>query len=341
MQHLASSSAQGTMTYPPPPAEEDDEEEKPGDAFTGTLQHGKRQVGLQQMDGSGERLRQQAAGPTAGHWFVQGHGVYKWANGAVYEGDYVDGKKHGDGKMVYPDKGCYEGKRGGELHRAAIWFRPACSMAAAWFSTAALGCCSQQQCPALPACSISDMAAGVLKGARRLHMMSHRSGQAIHTRTCCCCALAGAWSEDKQHGEGSYTYPNGDTYVGAWEAGKKHGAGCYHFAAQQCQFIGTFDAGARVPCPHVPPCPLACWAHTEQHVADRVLGMRMAPASCRTCVWGMAHEHSRFRIRADGLCSRMPPPPAPPARLQAHSRRASGCSVTAASSRAPLMHPCR
>ncbi|PNW87874.1 hypothetical protein CHLRE_01g005450v5 [Chlamydomonas reinhardtii] len=72
----------GKMEYPPPPMGEDDEEEKPGDKFEGTMEHGVR----------------------------TGKGTYTWGvSGAVYTGDYVNGKKHGKGKMVYPDKGVYEG----------------------------------------------------------------------------------------------------------------------------------------------------------------------------------------------------------------------------------------
>lgn len=77
------SGVQGKMEYPPPPMGEDDEEEKPGDKFEGTMEHGVR----------------------------TGKGTYTWGvSGAVYTGDYVNGKKHGKGKMVYPDKGVYEGE---------------------------------------------------------------------------------------------------------------------------------------------------------------------------------------------------------------------------------------
>lgn len=62
---------------------EDDEEEKPGDTYEGNMEHGIR----------------------------QGQGTYTWGmNGAVYVGEYVDNKKHGKGKMTFPDKGVYEGK---------------------------------------------------------------------------------------------------------------------------------------------------------------------------------------------------------------------------------------
>lgn len=68
------------MTYPPPPVSED-EEEKPGDSFTGDMQHGKR----------------------------SGVGTYTWSSGAKFTGEYADGLKQGDGTMVYPDGSSYVG----------------------------------------------------------------------------------------------------------------------------------------------------------------------------------------------------------------------------------------
>ena len=38
-----------------------------------------------------------------------GHGTYTWADGDTYEGDWKDGKKHGNGKQSHPDGTCYDG----------------------------------------------------------------------------------------------------------------------------------------------------------------------------------------------------------------------------------------
>lgn len=54
-----------------------------GDTYQGTMQHGKR----------------------------HGHGKYTWgAQGAVYDGEYVDNRRQGVGTMSFPDKSRYEGK---------------------------------------------------------------------------------------------------------------------------------------------------------------------------------------------------------------------------------------
>lgn len=39
----------------------------------------------------------------------------------------------------------------------------------------------------------------------------------------------GNWSENKMHGEGFYTYANGDVYNGSFQHGVKHGHGSYYF----------------------------------------------------------------------------------------------------------------
>jgi hypothetical protein len=36
-------------------------------------------------------------------------GKYTWSNGAVYDGEYVDNMKQGQGIMTFPDKSKYEG----------------------------------------------------------------------------------------------------------------------------------------------------------------------------------------------------------------------------------------
>jgi hypothetical protein len=44
------------------------------------------------------------------HGKRQGQGKYTWgAQGAVYEGEYVDNRRQGVGIMTFPDKSKYEG----------------------------------------------------------------------------------------------------------------------------------------------------------------------------------------------------------------------------------------
>ena len=49
--------------------------------------------------------------------------------------------------------------------------------------------------------------------------------------------------QGKRHGQGTYTYANGDVHVGAWADDKKHGAGIYAVKAAPHQFSGTWANG--------------------------------------------------------------------------------------------------
>jgi hypothetical protein len=49
-----------------------------------------------------------------------------------------------------------------------------------------------------------------------------------HVRNCWGYVL-GSWFQDKRHGKGQYTYPNGDIYKGQWKDNKRDGVGTYHF----------------------------------------------------------------------------------------------------------------
>ena len=53
-------------------------------------------------------------------WILkQGHGVYTWANGAKYDGEYKDNKKNGHGLHTWPDGSIYEGER--LLNNQRVW----------------------------------------------------------------------------------------------------------------------------------------------------------------------------------------------------------------------------
>jgi radial spoke head protein 1 len=96
------------MSYPPRPAregdgeEEEEQEPKPGDSYSGAMQHGQR----------------------------HGRGTYRWgANGAEYEGEYVANRRHGQGTMRFPDGSRYEGELcrqgcGSFLHQELLWSPP-------------------------------------------------------------------------------------------------------------------------------------------------------------------------------------------------------------------------
>eukprot|EP00826_Nyctotherus_ovalis_P009151 TRINITY_DN12405_c0_g1_i14.p4 TRINITY_DN12405_c0_g1~~TRINITY_DN12405_c0_g1_i14.p4 ORF type:complete len:147 (+),score=44.18 TRINITY_DN12405_c0_g1_i14:86-526(+) len=53
----------------------------------------------------------------------------------------------------------------------------------------------------------------------------------------------GYWENGKKHGEGLFTYPNGDTYSGWWKYGKREGKGTYTFAETGMKLVGMWQNG--------------------------------------------------------------------------------------------------
>ena len=54
----------------------------------------------------------------------------------------------------------------------------------------------------------------------------------------------GYWCNGKRHGEGIFTYPNGDTYSGWWKYGDKGGTGTYTFKESGMKLTGEWEGGA-------------------------------------------------------------------------------------------------
>ena len=56
---------------------------------------------------------------------MHGKGVYTWADGRRYEGEYVNDKKHGFGVYTYPDGRSYKGEwANGKQHGEGVFITP-------------------------------------------------------------------------------------------------------------------------------------------------------------------------------------------------------------------------
>ena len=56
-------------------------------------------------------------------------------------------------------------------------------------------------------------------------------------------AYVGEYNEDgKRHGQGTFTYANGDKYVGGWKDGESHGQGTYTYASGS-KYVGGYKDG--------------------------------------------------------------------------------------------------
>ena len=73
----------------------------------------------------------------------------------------------------------------------------------------------------------------------------------------------GGWSENKMHGEGFYTYANGDMYTGIFQQGTKHGTGSYYFKVALTTSLFLVQNLSWVPTIHM----LACiWDNTVMYL---------------------------------------------------------------------------
>ena len=95
-----------------------------------------------------------------------GHGTYTWSDGSFYDGEWKDGKKDGNGKQSHPDGSCYDG---------------------GWKDDKMDGF-------------------GVLVYSNQSRYEGH-------------------WSEGNENGHGMLTFANGNSYDGEWKDGYENGHG--------------------------------------------------------------------------------------------------------------------
>lgn len=119
-----------------------------------------------------------------------------------------DGKRHGFGRAILPNRDQYEGKyRDGLRHGAG--------------------------------CYVFKESGARYEGEWKKGF-KHGHGKFFYPNGSVYC---GEWKENKKHGFGKYTYDNGDVYEGGWKNSAKHGLGTYKY--QECDVIyrGSFVDG--------------------------------------------------------------------------------------------------
>lgn len=76
-------------------------------------------------------------------WYLERTNCHVYPSRHVYFGDWVEGKRHGIGKMVYPCGSTYEGRwKGGQRHGKGVFLNPAGALITGLFKTGDLigGC---------------------------------------------------------------------------------------------------------------------------------------------------------------------------------------------------------
>eukprot|EP00984_Skeletonema_dohrnii_P023108 scaffold12201_cov75-Skeletonema_dohrnii-CCMP3373.AAC.1 len=140
---------------------------------------------------------------------VNGKGIYKWANGDIFDGQMVDGMMHGEGKMTYKDGSEYSG---------------------GWFKAKRHGKGTFKG-------KEGDVYSGQFKDgvAHGKGIYKWANGETYD----------GELLDGMAHGEGRMTYKDGSQYVGEWLVGTRHGFGIYTSMWKFYQYKGGWSNDKR------------------------------------------------------------------------------------------------
>ncbi|CAK8997745.1 unnamed protein product [Durusdinium trenchii] len=139
----------------------------------------------------------------------EGKGTYYYTNPYfIYEGDWLDGKKHGQGRLSFGEDGFYEGSfEGGEI---------------SGFGRQELNGWSYE--------------GQFLQGQKHGEGTLNKADGGTYT---------GGWSQGKYSGEGTLKLPSGERYTGGFQAHRFHGHGRHEVPKQGMTYDGAFEAGLR------------------------------------------------------------------------------------------------
>lgn len=159
-----------------------------------------------------------------------GKGKMEFANGHTYTGEWVDDMATGEGVFVWNNGDQYKGQlKYGQRHgKGSYYFVNGDTYIGDWiedkkdgYGTASLGL-------------------GKYEGEFKNDKM-HGKGAFYFTNGD---TYLGSWIDDKQEGEGIFSWANGDKYEGDFKAGKLHGKGSYFFGNGN-KFTGDWIDGER------------------------------------------------------------------------------------------------
>ena len=154
-----------------------------------------------------------------------GHGIYTYPDGSVYNGGWYQGEKHGDGTLIYNDGSIYTGMwKGGQRHGSGTYARyMGCTYSGGWQDGKRHG-----------------------YGIHYPYGCVQQSGLWKYTKggTADSTIYEGQWTNSKKHGKGIVTYYNGATYRGEWNRDVNHGSGIL-IHSDGSTYEGTWDGARR------------------------------------------------------------------------------------------------
>jgi hypothetical protein len=176
--------------------------------------------------------------PSPSHW-SECFGTYTFANGNKYEGEYEDGKRHGQGTFIFADGEMYLGEfKNGNYHGKSIYtFANGNKYIGQWQGGKFNGpgtfyYLAEDQ-------SKGDKYIGEWKGGEFFgegtyyYLAANEFNGDIYI---------GEIKDGKPNGEGVYTSTTGKKYVGEFRKGKQTGQGAYTFASPS-KFSGDIYVG--------------------------------------------------------------------------------------------------
>jgi hypothetical protein len=142
-----------------------------------------------------------------GEWLddkKHGHCVFTWPTGEKYDGEYQNDNRHGRGKYVFANGNIYDGQWvDDQKHGHGVFTWP----------------------------TGAQYVGGYQNDNR------HGRGNMVYTDG----IYDGQWVDGKKHGHGVYTWPDGGKYVGEWKNNKRHGRGKYVFASGNINHDGEWE----------------------------------------------------------------------------------------------------
>lgn len=132
-------------------------------------------------------------------------------SGEIYEGQWLNGRRHGHGVCVYADGTMYEGgwRLGAEHGRGALMTGDRTPIY------------SGDWADGLPhGQGVYRWACGDSYSGDWREGVRHGRGAYLTSGGCC---YSGDWKDGRRHGKGLFSWPDGGSYEGDWEADQRHG----------------------------------------------------------------------------------------------------------------------
>jgi hypothetical protein len=146
-----------------------------------------------------------------------GKGIYKYASGGVYDGEWKDNKMHGKGIYNYTDGGIFDGEwKNGKKHGKGVFKYASGSVYdGEWKDDKMHG-------KGIYNYADGDIYDGEWKDGKK-------HGKGIYTYACGN-VYDGEWKDGNMHGKGILKYDDGGIYDGDWKDDNRHGKGTINYA---------------------------------------------------------------------------------------------------------------